>query len=109
MLTDLHQDKVPEMLKEFVAEMLNIVPGVINLFGDFHASARIFGRDRVEGIVEDLPVNQAEGFDQVFIPDLLSRVGDHLVEKALSVPHAPLRCSRKGEKASRAELNSFRF
>jgi hypothetical protein len=91
MLTDLEQDEMAKVLKEFPTKVLEIDSIVINVLDHFHTSFSIFVGDSLDRIGQDLPIDETQNLNDILIPDLFPSVRDDLVEKALGVPQTSLR------------------
>jgi hypothetical protein len=72
-------------LKEFSAEVLKVISIMINVVDGLQALLGISLDKSLYGILEELPIDQSKDFVHILIPDVLSSVRDHLVEKTLSI------------------------
>ncbi len=109
MLAQLDQDQVAQSVKEILAEMLNVVPVMINVLYDLNTAFPISVGNGLDGVVKDLLVDQPEDFGDILIPYLLPSIRDDLIEKALSIPHAAFRFSRNHQEAPLTDFNPLSF
>src|SRR4030043_528174 len=109
MLAQLDKDQVAQSVKEILAEVLNVVPVMINVLYDLNAPLPIPVGNGLDGIVKDLLVDQPEDFGDILIPYLLPSIRDDLIEKTLGIPHAAFRFSGNHQEAPLADLNPLSF
>jgi len=90
MLTNLDQDEMTKVLKKLPAKVLEVHPIVVNTSNHLHTSLRIPVGDGLNRVVEDFSINEAQDFNDIFIPDLFASVRNNLVKKTLGIPQTSL-------------------
>jgi hypothetical protein len=109
MVAHLHENQVAKILKKLSAKMLEVNSIVINVFDDLHTSLSILTGNGLYGIVENFPIDEPEDLDDIFIPDFLPSIRDHLIEEALGISQASLRFLSNREDPSLTDLDPFFF